>query len=70
MACMPSPKKRLKFETGPTKKLLLCIFNTTNLKAQFTFDVCVCLLEAMLGEMGLSENSVPLHPMVNDHDPY
>ena len=22
------------------------------------------------GEMGLSENSVPLHPMVNDHYPY
>ena len=21
-------------------------------------------------EMGLSENSVPLHPMVNDHYPY
>ena len=20
--------------------------------------------------VGLSENSVPLHPMVNDHDPY
>ena len=22
------------------------------------------------GDMGLSENSVPLHPMVNDHYPY
>ena len=31
------------------------------------FDLPVAIL---VGKMGVSENSVPLNPMVNDHYPY
>ena len=30
----------------------------------------ICLRSHFMSQMGLSENSVPLHPMVNDHYPY
>ena len=33
-------------------------------------SMCLSYQFSSIFHMGLSENSVPLHPMVNDHDPY
>ena len=33
-----------------------------------SYGICMCIY--IYTHMGLSENSVPLHPMVNDHYPY